>query len=123
MSNPKPAMIEITEMKRARKARKEKLAFARALSFVIFLSTIIACISFALHVNVNAEKADEYNIIQEEYFIVPGDTLYSIASSALGDYPGTLYEYIYEVAQYNDISNVNEIRAGDIIVIFHYEKK
>lgn len=122
MSNPKPAMIEINEMKQEKKMRDERFAFIRAITFVILLSIIISCISVLLHVKVNAEVPDEYKIVKEEYFIVPGDTLYSIASSVLGDYPGTLYEYIYEVAQYNNISNVNEIRAGDTIIIFRYEK-
>lgn len=91
------------------------------LILVLFIAAALPGFSFLSSAR---EKADS---VSYKYFssvmIRSGDTLTSIASQYADEHYESLDAYIEEVRATNNLSDIDEIRAGDYLIIPYYSEQ
>lgn len=110
----------MTRTEISRKKRQEQLRFRITVFIIGFLFCII--IFFLLNSIVsNADKRQDNDIkvftsIQIQY----GETLWSIADDYMDEHYHSQREYIKEVVNINSLSNEDEIKVGQYIIVPYY---
>ncbi len=113
-------------LKRAR-LRKKRDFYRKAVRFTAVFAVIMTLVSGALSIRSFAGGKDS-PVNRTKYYtsivIEKGDTVNSIASRYISDEYSSKKEYISELVKLNHITDINDIHAGDhLIVPYFYAMK
>ena len=93
----------------------------RRLTKIITLLLLAALLLFTF-VTVTKALPFFYAVDEKTVTIAAGDTLWSIASKHIGEYPGGIHGYLAEICRRNGIENIDCIASGSelILPIYRY---
>lgn len=87
----------------------------------IFIAIVIIAVIIAIICIKNKKGYEDYDWDYEEYTIMYGDTVYDIEQEYYNTWcvgvKVSFQEYRYEVEKRSNVSNVNKVRQGDIIIL------
>ena len=112
-----------------RRIRNNKIRRYRQLRQRCMLGVFAVCLSVVLGCTFGGSfsKAQESDaVVCYKYFesimVETGDTLSGIAAEYADMYQGTVQDYVSEVVAINNLSNANDITAGEYIVVPYYSE-
>ena len=86
---------------------------------VLLLTALILSASLAM----TKQMPIFYTVSEETVTVVSGNTLWGIAGTHMGEYPGSIRAYMAEIRRLNGLSGTDTLPVGTelIVPIYHYK--
>ncbi len=117
MENKRSRVLKRAQLRRKKEHYRKMLRFAFTFALIMtVVSTALTIRSFANDKMDDSPRSKYYTSIE----IGKGDTVNSIASRYISAEYSSKKEYISEIVELNHLTDINDIHAGDHLIVPYY---